>query len=55
MIQNIITLIIVFLALAYTIHQVISGLLLKKASKCEGCPGCRIKESIVVSRKAFNN
>lgn len=46
MVQNIITLIIVFSAFGYTIFGIISGIKVNKASKCDGCAGCSLKQKI---------
>jgi len=44
MIQNIITLAIVFLTAAYTLYSIIKSLTLKTNSKCGGCSGCALKD-----------
>ena len=47
MTQNIIALIIVFLAAAISLYSIIKSLVFKKTSKCDGCSGCDFKKSII--------
>jgi hypothetical protein len=51
MIQNIITLFIVFSALVYTIIGILSNIKMNKHSKCDGCAGCGLKQSIEQSKR----
>jgi hypothetical protein len=53
MIQNIIVLIIVSSALAYSLFSIYKSLVLKKGSKCDGCAGCGLKE--VAKHKAIGS
>lgn len=48
MVQNILTLIIVFAAAAISIYSVVKSLVFKKGSKCDGCAGCEFKKSVTV-------
>jgi len=52
MIQNIITLIIVYSAAAWAVYSVYVSIKYKKASKCDGCSGsCAIKDHKLDSAK----
>jgi len=44
MIQNILALIIVFIAAAYTVYATVKSLMAKKSSACGGCNGCSFKD-----------
>lgn len=44
MIQNWIALTIVFSAAGYTLFSIVKNLTAKKASHCEDCAGCSLKE-----------
>ena len=51
MVQDIFTLIIVFLAIAYTFYAIINNLIRKNAGKCDGCSGCSLKQTILAAKK----
>jgi len=44
MVQNLISLFIVFSAVGYTIFSVVRNLTAKKESKCGGCDSCSFKQ-----------
>jgi hypothetical protein len=45
MAQNVISLTIVFSAVAFTIYSIINILKRSKPSKCAGCAGCMLKQN----------
>lgn len=60
MIQDIITLTIVFSTLGYTLFVAVKSITVKKASNCGGCSGCSMKEhssplrNNVLNKEVFN-
>jgi hypothetical protein len=55
MTQNIIALVIVFSAAAYVVLKTVLSILGKKTSKCDGCPGCDMKNLVIAKQAKISN
>jgi hypothetical protein len=55
MTQNILALIIVFSAAIYVVVKMVLNLTSKKSSKCDGCPGCDMKNMVMAKQAKIGN
>ena len=55
MTQNIIALTIVFLAAAYTVYAAVKNVIGKKASPCDGCSGCELRDKLAPGECTSHN